>query len=71
LKTVAALAGITKDLTFHIARHTFASHLQDVTDNIHVIKDSLGHSKSQTTEIYLKALSDERLDKDMDKLYGE
>lgn len=71
LKIVAGLAGITKELTFHIARHTFATHLQDVTENIHVIRDSLGHSKSQTTEIYLKSLSDERLDKDMDKLYGE
>jgi site-specific recombinase XerD len=71
LKIVAAVAGITKGLTFHTARHTFATHLQGVTENIHVIRDSLGHSKSQTTEIYLKSLSDERLDKDMDKLYGE
>jgi integrase/recombinase XerD len=71
LKAVAQLAGISKPLTFHIARHSFASHLQDVTDNIHVIKDSLGHSRTNTTEIYLKSLGDERLDKDMDKLYGE
>jgi hypothetical protein len=39
--------------------------------NLHVIKDALGHSESRTTEIYLKALDDERLDKEMDKLYGE
>lgn len=71
LKIVAELAGITIPLTFHIARHTFAFHLKKKSDNIHVIKDSLGHSKSHTTEIYLQALDDEALDNEMDKLYGE
>lgn len=71
LKIVAELAGITIPLTFHIARHTFAFHLKKKSDNIHVIKESLGHSKSHTTEIYLQALDDEALDNEMDKLYGE
>ena len=71
LKIVAALAGIKTKLTFHIARHTFATHLQGKSDNIHVIKESLGHSSSRTTEIYLNSLGDERLDKEMDKLYGQ
>lgn len=71
LKIVAKLAGIEKDLTFHIARHTFAFHLKKKTDSIHTIKDSLGHSRSSTTEIYLQALDDEHLDKELDKLYGE
>jgi integrase len=71
LKIVADLAGIEKELTFHIARHTFAFHLKKKTDSIHVIKDSLGHSRSNTTEQYLQALDDEYLDKEMDKLYGE
>lgn len=71
LKIVGELAGITKPLTFHIARHTFAIHLKRKSDNIHVIKDSLGHSKSSTTEQYLQALDDEYLDNELDKLYGE
>lgn len=71
LKIVAELAGIEKVLTFHIARHTFAFHLKKKTDSIHVIKDSLGHSRSNTTEQYLQSLDDEILDKEMDKLYGE
>ena len=71
LKIVAQLAGISKLLTFHIARHTFAFHLKKKTDSIHVISDSLGHSRSQTTEIYLQSLDDEYLDKELDKLYGE
>lgn len=71
LKIVAQLAVINKLLTFHIARHTFAYHLKKKTDSIHVISDSLGHSKSSTTEIYLKALDDEYLDRELDKLYGD
>lgn len=70
LKVAAELAGISKALTFHIARHTFAFHLKKKTDSIHVIKDSLGHSRSSTTEQYLQALDDEYLDIEMDKLYG-
>jgi site-specific recombinase XerD len=71
LKIIVELAGIEKKIAFHIARHTFAWHLKKKTDSIHVIKDSLGHSKSHTTEIYLQSLDDEALDKEMDKLYGE
>lgn len=71
LKTIASFAGITKNLSFHIARHSFAFHLKKKTNSIHVIKDSLGHSRSDTTEVYLQALDDEFLDTEMDKLYGE
>jgi integrase len=71
LKVVAGLSGIKKDLTFHIARHTFASHLKGVTDNINAIQESLGHSDQRTTALYLQALDDEKLDKEMDKLYGK
>jgi integrase/recombinase XerD len=67
---VAQLAGITLNLSFHISRHSFAWHLKQTTDNIHVIQDSLAHSRSATTEIYLKALDDEALDPEMEKLYG-
>jgi integrase/recombinase XerD len=71
LKVIAELAGINKVLTFHVARHTFAYQLKHLTGSIHVIKDSLGHSKTSTTEVYLKSLDDEVLDKEMEKLYGE
>lgn len=70
LKMVAIFAGVKKNITFHVARHTFAYHLKQSSGNIAVIQDSLGHSRSQTTEIYLKSLDDEHLDKEMDKLYG-
>lgn len=70
LKVAAGLAGIEMPLTFHISRHSFAFHLKKKTDSVHAIQDSLGHSDSRTTEIYLKALDDEQLDGEMDKLYG-
>lgn len=69
LKDIAMMAGI-KPFSFHQARHTFAFHLKKVSDNIHVIKDSLGHAKSSTTEAYLQSLDDEFLDSEVAKLYG-
>lgn len=71
LHIVTGLAEIERRVTFHIARHTFAYLLKKNTDSIHTIKDALGHSDYRTTEIYLKALDDEILDKEMGKLYGE
>lgn len=71
LKAGLALVGIEKNITFKNFRDTFAYHLKQITGSIHVIKDSLGHSDTRTTEMYLKALDDEYLDKDMLKLYGE
>jgi len=58
------------DISFHTARHTFSWHMKGVTDNIHVIKDALGHSTTQQTEIYPKELDDEVIDKEVAKLYG-
>jgi integrase len=71
LKIVAGLAGVSAELSFHIARHTFAFHMKKKSDNIHVIKEALGHSKSSTTEQYLQSLDDEFIDREIDKLYGE
>lgn len=71
LDEVARLVELNKPLNFHIARHSFAFHLKKKTDSISVIQDSLGHKDQRTTEIYLQTLDDERLDSEMDKLYGE
>jgi integrase/recombinase XerD len=68
LKRACKAAGI-KTVTMHEARHTFAYLLKTKTDNIHVIKDSLGHSTTKQTEAYLKSLDDEILDKEVSKLY--
>lgn len=69
LKDIAMMAGIKTKLSMHISRHSFAFHLKQVSDNIHVIKESLGHTKTSTTETYLQSLGDEFLDKEVAKVY--
>jgi site-specific recombinase XerD len=47
-------AGFTqKGYTSHTLRHSFATHMLDNGSNIHVIKTLLGHSKIETTMVYL------------------
>lgn len=71
LKEVGDLCGITKNLTSHIARHTFAT---TVTLNNGVPMESvskmLGHSDLKTTKIYAKLL-DNRISDDMQKVAGK
>ena len=45
-------AGITKHITPHMFRHTFATLLLESDVNIRCIQELLGHSSIQTTEIY-------------------
>ena len=42
-----------KGYTAHTLRHSFATHMLDNGSNIHVIKTLLGHSKIETTMVYL------------------
>lgn len=69
LKTLAGMIGTKTEISFHISRHTFAWHLKQKSDNIHVIKEALAHSATSTTERYLKELDDEFLDKQLSVLY--
>ena len=42
-----------KSFTAHTLRHSFATHLLNTGANLHVIKTLLGHSKLETTMVYL------------------
>lgn len=46
-------AGITKEVTLHTLRHTYATHLLEQGVNILLIKELLGHAHINTTMIYL------------------
>lgn len=51
-RAAAKRAGITKKITPHILRHCFATHLVESGVDISIVKEFLGHSSIQTTQIY-------------------
>ncbi len=52
VKTVAVRAGITKTVTPHVLRHTFATSILRNGASIRFIQELLGHSSVATTQIY-------------------
>ncbi|MCR8558866.1 site-specific integrase [Mucilaginibacter sp. BJC16-A38] len=65
LKEIAGVCGINKDLTFHIARHTFATTV--TLSNgvpIETVSKMLGHTNIKTTQHYAKIL-DLKVSRDM------
>jgi integrase/recombinase XerD len=65
LKEIADLCGITKPLTFHIARHTFATTVT-LTNGVPIetVSKLLGHTSLTTTQIYAKVI-EKKLSDDM------
>ncbi|QSB12311.1 tyrosine-type recombinase/integrase [Lysinibacillus fusiformis] len=55
LKEAAKKAGIEKEVTSHVLRHSFASQLVQTQTHVAVISKLLGHADVRTTSIYMHA----------------
>ena len=68
LKEIAAICGIEKRLTFHLARHTFATTVT-LTNGVPIesVSKMLGHRSLKTTQVYAKIVHN-KLAEDMSNL---
>ena len=64
-------SGIKKEVTTHVLRHTYATHLLEMGLDIMTLKDLLGHVDIQTTLVYLHVshLDKQRAFSPLEKLY--
>jgi len=60
LQTWGIKAGIEKKITFHMARHSFATMQLTYGTDIYTVSKLLGHKKIQTTQIYAKVIDEKK-----------
>ena len=67
LKEIADLCEIKKKLTFHLARHTFATMSLSKGVPIESVSKMLGHTNIRTTQIYAR-ITNKKIEHDMEQL---
>ena len=69
LKILADMIGFDGNLTFHIARHSFADISRKKGVNVYDISKLLGHSSISITEQYLRSIDPETFDEALALVY--
>jgi len=60
LKSIMKYAGINKKISFHCARHSFATITLGLSNDIAAVQKLLGHTKIETTQIYARVLDNQK-----------
>ena len=68
LRRLSIRLALPKPLTMYVARHSWATIARGMHIPVSVISDSLGHDSEKTTQIYLKSIDEDIIDRTNDML---